>query len=174
MRRNKTLKLSALRCREVFDYRDGLLFCKTTGKVRGTQTPKTHKYPLITIDGIQVSNHNIVWLIFNDQLPEAIDHINGDKFDNRIENLRAADKQRNEANTGPRRNNRTGFKGIRHHSNGRYTAQINVGKTQLYLSSEKTPEDAAIVYNWAAYEWYGSYAKLNTVPQPWLEEFNAP
>ena len=108
--------------------------------------------------------------MFHLTLPPAVDHINGDKLDNRIENLRASDKQRNEANTGPRANNKTGFKGVRKHTNpGKWTAQLNVGKTQIYLSSERSPEDAATVYNCAAYEWYGDYNKLNTGPQPWLE-----
>ena len=169
MKRNKTLKLNYVKCRELFNYRDGLLFCNTSGNQKGTKLLSKGKYPTVTVEGIQITLHHVVWLLFNDELPEAIDHINGDKYDNRIENLRAADKQRNEANTGPRRNNRTGFKGIRLHHNGRYTAQVNVSKTQIYLSSEKTAEDAAMVYNWAAYEWYGRYAKLNTVPQPWLE-----
>jgi hypothetical protein len=172
MKRSKTLNLTAARCRELFTYSgDGKLRCLATGIFKGSISRNKGKYPTVTVDGVQVSLHNVVWLLFNDELPEAIDHVNGDKYDNRPENLRAADKQRNEANTGPRRNNKTGFKGVRLHSqNGIYTAQVNVGKTQIYLSSEKTPEDAAMVYNWAAYEWYGPYAKLNTVPQPWLEE----
>jgi hypothetical protein len=170
MKRSKTAKLSAHRCREQFEYKDGKLSSRKTGKQVGSSST-TIRYRTVTIDDLQVGEHNVVWLLFHETLPEAIDHINGNKHDNRIENLRAADKQKNEANTGPRRNNRTGFKGIRHHKiNNTYTAQVNVGKTQLYLSSEKTPEDAAMVYNWAAYEWYGPYAKLNTVPQPWLEQ----
>ena len=171
MRRNKRGTLTSERCRQLFLYDNGSLLDIGTGLKRGGHSiPADGKYSLCSVDGFQVAQHLIVWLLFNDVLPEVVEHSNEIKTDNRIENLRAADKQRNEANTGPRKTNRTGFKGIRCHKPGRYTAQMNIGKSQVYLSIESSSEDAATVYNFAVYEWAHPFAQYNTVPQPWLDE----
>lgn len=143
-----------------FEYLDGELIRRTTVKRAGTSS-KTYRF--VGVNAETCLEHLVIWMMFNDTLPEAIDHIDGNKQNNRIENLRASTKQKNEANTGPRKNNSTGYKGIRKHKNGRYTVQMNVGKTQIYISSHRTPEEAALVYNHNAKEWYGEHAKLNDV-----------
>src|SRR5580704_1773693 len=57
--------------------------------------------------------HRLAWFYVYGEWPtNEIDHINGKKDDNRIVNLRLADKQKNQANSKRRSTNTTGFKGI--------------------------------------------------------------
>jgi len=91
--------------------------------------------------------------------PSAIDHINGDRDDNRIENLRLANSQQNQANSKVRTNNKSGFKGASLHSlSGLYMSRIMVdGKTKL-LGYFKTPEEANVAYTKAAKEAFGEFS----------------
>lgn len=79
--------------------------------------------------------HQIVWLLFNDELPKSIDHINGDKCDNRVENLRAATQQEQSRNLPLRRDNKTGFVGVRFRADlgNKWIAEIHLDGKQKYL-----------------------------------------
>ena len=72
----------------------------------------SHGYIQIKIDGKPRLAHQIVWLMFNDKLPEQIDHINRIRTDNRIENLRPATNMSNQHNAGIRKDNTSGHTGI--------------------------------------------------------------
>jgi len=88
--------------------------------------------------------HSVAWAIHTGQKPPAnkqIDHINGDKTDNRLENLRLVSRSENCRNTPIRRNNKTGVMGVVKKGN-RWIANIHNGK-QIYLGSFETLEEAA-------------------------------
>jgi len=88
----------------------------------------------------------------------VIDHINGNIFDNRRENLRLADKRGNRANAKP--NGDRPFKGITG-GGGKWEAQIVSGGKKYYLGRFTTPEDAARAYDKAALDMFGDFARLN-------------
>lgn len=92
------------------------------------------------------------------------DHINGNRLDNRRDNLRTCTRSKNLQNARVRDSNRTGYKGVAiHKASGLYHAYINVDGKQISLKYHKTPEDAARAYNRAAIKYFGEFARLNEV-----------
>lgn len=106
-------------------------------------------YVLISIKYRRVRGHTLAWVLMTGEYPTGeIDHINGDKGDNRWANLRDTDHDRNMQNLkAAKRNNPTGLLGVTSHSNGKhFTAQIQAGGRRRYLGCFGTPEEAHAAY----------------------------
>ena len=92
------------------------------------------------------------------------DHINGNRLDNRRENLRIVTRDHNARNRFVR-NGKLGdvkFKGVYANKNAStYTARIRKGEISHYLGSFRTQEEAAMAYDAAAIEIFGEHAKIN-------------
>lgn len=88
------------------------------------------------------------------------DHINGDRLDNRRENLREVTLQQNNWNMCLNRNNKTGFKGVSMRR-GKFRATINLNNKQIHVGDFATAELAAEAYDKKAKELFGDFAKLN-------------
>jgi hypothetical protein len=105
--------------RELFDYQDGNLIRLTSpapgvnaGDVAGC--PTSRGYLSTWVDGNSYLNHRLVWLWHYGYFPEnGLDHIDRVKTNNRIENLREVSQSCNMRNTGNRRTNTSGVKGVR-------------------------------------------------------------
>lgn len=101
-------------------------------------------------------------LIMNAQKGQIVDHINGNKLDNRKANLRFATKQQNRANGGPMNRNKSGFRGVSlGNKMKRWRAEIKVGDKNIHLGYFDTPEEAAKAWDEAALEHHGEFARLN-------------
>jgi hypothetical protein len=88
-----------------------------------------------------------------------IDHINGIKLDNRIENLRLATDSGNNSNATMSKRNKTGFKGVSFNKWAqKYEARIFNGKVK-YLGVFETAEAASHAYIKAANEIKGEFSK---------------
>ena len=103
-----------------FDYQDGNLIRKT-GRVNeiGQIAGCLHKgkgYIHVKIKAKCFKAHRLVFLYHYGYLPECVDHIDGDKANNKIENLRAATKEENCRNQKIRSTNKSGCKGVRWNS----------------------------------------------------------
>lgn len=99
---------------------------------------------------------------------ELADHINGDKLDNRRDNLRVASRTQNEANKKKRVWTKTPtssqYKGVTFMKDrNRWRASIQKDGKQLFLGTFKDEIEAAKAYNKAAVEVYGEFAYLNEV-----------
>jgi hypothetical protein len=93
-----------------------------------------------------------------------VDHVNGNRLDNRKINLRHCTRSQNNRNSAVRSDNNTGYKGVAlHRHSGLYHATINVDGRQISLKYHKTPEGAARAYNKAAVKHFGKFAKLNEI-----------
>ena len=94
-----------------------------------------------------------------------VDHINGNKLDNREENLRIATKEENNRNVKKTWTGTSRYKGVTHNprSEKPWVAQIGYGNKRIYLGSFYTEEEAANMYNLAAKELYGEFAELNEI-----------
>jgi hypothetical protein len=91
--------------------------------------------------------HRAAWLYVHGKWPNGqIDHINGDRSDNRISNLRDVSHSVNQQNVHrPRRDNASGFLGVTRQKN-LWTSQVTVSGKTLHLGLFKTPEEAASAY----------------------------
>ena len=91
---------------------------------------------------------------------DLVDHVNGDGLDNRRANLRAATTRTNTFNRGIRTDNKTGRKGVSR-SRGLFRAQIQCDGVLKYLGEFEAADDAARVYDVAAIELFGDFARTN-------------
>lgn len=102
--------------------------------------------------------HRVAWYLYYSEWPKnLIDHINGDKHDNRIDNLRVASISENIANSILRRNNTSGYRGVSKVRSGKWRACIRIHGKQTVLGLYITPEEAAEKYAEAAKKLYGEF-----------------
>lgn len=101
----------------------------------------------IGVLGREYKAHRLAWLLHTGDWPTCdIDHINGDKDDNRLENLRAVPHATNIENVRkPFAGNRSGFLGVSAHK-ARFRATISVGNRQRHLGTYDTPREAHEAY----------------------------
>jgi hypothetical protein len=102
-------------------------------------------YWLICIDGRDYRAHRLAWLYVHGQMPNGmLDHINRDKRDNRIENLRECVSYINQRNTGLFSTNTSGTKGVHWKaSDSRWHASIVDRGTRYHLGDYATLPEAA-------------------------------
>ena len=106
--------------------------------------------------------HRLAWFIYYGYLPKQLDHINRNKSDNRIYNLRKCNGSQNNINSLPYKNRK--YKGIYFEKRcGKYQAQIQHNYKRYFLGRFDTPEAAARAYNAKALELFGEFAYLNEV-----------
>lgn len=79
--------------------------------------------------------HRVVYEMHHGPIPEdmQVDHINNNKYDNRIENLRLVTQQANLRNCRKQVNNKTGITGVCQAKYGRWYAYL--GKVRVYCAS---------------------------------------
>lgn len=103
--------------------------------------------------------HRIIWCWMTGSDPVIfIDHINGDKTDNRWVNLRLATKSQNAVNRKVRIDNRVGFKGVEKHGK-KFRAYTGFRGVRCYHGAFSTAEEAHQAYCQAAQKLFGEFAK---------------
>lgn len=147
--------LTAKRCREAFYYdgQRGVLIARIrtsqrtpVGTTMGSDNGKG--YLRIRLDGVTYRAHRLVWLWVHGEWPTGeIDHINGVRHDNGIENLRVVDRALNNQNLKrAQRNNRSsGLLGAYRHGK-KWQAQITFGGVSTTLGTFDTAEEAHAAY----------------------------
>jgi hypothetical protein len=117
------------------------------GEMAGCKS-KALGYWLIGLNYRRYWAHRLAWLITHGRWPEhQIDHINGDRTDNRLCNLREVTHAQNQLNRHHKRPNRFGFRGVDKVVNSpRYTARVVIGRVKHNLGTFDTPEEAHAAY----------------------------
>ena len=104
---------------------------------------KTHGYLEVRIKNKVYRLHSLAWLYCYGFIPDQLDHINGIRDDNRIENLRDVSQSINNKNTAKRKNNTSGFTGVYYFKRlSKWAAKIVSDGKQIHIGCFDTPEEA--------------------------------
>ena len=120
------------------------------GSLAGVVTPQGYRY--IQLGGVKYAAHRLVWLIEKGKFPELfLDHMDKNKLNNQIQNLREVTGKQNNENKGAQRNSQTGIRGVSFVPKlKKYKAQIQHYGTNHYLGIYNTPKEAQEAYLEAA------------------------
>lgn len=158
--------LSHPRLLEVLEYdaNTGVFRWKVRTSIRITAGAKAgclgkDGYGRIGVDGRLYKTSRLAWFFtYGDWPSHPLDHINRNRRDDRLVNLREATAAQNGANMSLRRSNTSGFKGVHLNKHaGRWAAQLS-GR---HIGSFASPEEAAEAYNQAARSRFGEFAATN-------------
>lgn len=142
------INLKQQNVRFLFDYKDGILLWKnpSSSKVKvGQKAGYVGKdgYGVVKINNISYKLHKIVFLYHYGYIPECIDHINGNRSDNNIENLRESTRSQNNWNSIKPKTNTSGVKGVSWYKTyNKWVAKCKVFGKQYFLGYFHNIEDA--------------------------------
>ena len=129
---------------ERFEYDPLTGFLRSRNDHRWVSVPQTNGYLCILHEGKRFRCHRIVWLLHKGEWPKhQIDHINRNKLDNRIENLRDVPRRINCAN---KSNNAKMIGTTWHPDKRKWKAKIQVNNKSIHLGYFNTQEEAAQRY----------------------------
>lgn len=137
--------------RDVFTYDDGELFWKVSpryGRKEGSPASVVIAtgYKAIRFRCRAFTTHRLIFLYHHGYIPEFIDHIDGDKLNNRIENLRPCTKSENAFNAKLRKATKSGVRGVSWSSkNKKWVARIKVRGMDYFLGCFDDLNEAAKV-----------------------------
>lgn len=134
----------------LFDYdpETGYLIWTSTGKVAGTVDVR---YIKIGVHWKKFFAHQIVWLWHNGYMPNYIDHIDGNGYNNKIENLRECNQSQNMGNA-----RWSEMRGIEKHGR-KWRVRICGGGWKRELGSYETLEEAIAARNVGYREYFGDF-----------------
>lgn len=145
---------------ELFDYRDGKLFWKVGNRRGEAGSLKQNGYRFIGINGKHHYTHRLIFLFHHGFLPPFIDHIDGNRLNNSIDNLRVASRSENNRNVGIQRNNTSGAKGVQFIKNtGKWRVAVRSNGILRYFGMYNDFELAELVATEARNLYHGEFAR---------------
>lgn len=163
-------ELDQQRLRELFTYEDGELIwhsrpreefksryawlywnTRYSGTIAGSLVPNGYKR--LEFKRKSYAIHRLIWRYMHDTWPETIDHIDGNRANNKIDNLRDVSMRENSRNKAIPKNNKSGVIGV-YRDAWSWRAVIGTGTKQINLGAFPS-KDAAIAARKAAELQYG-------------------
>lgn len=166
-----------LRSRVSYDEHSGLMtwkYCDSVPKnwntkYAGKQAGFIDKngYVIINILNVAMKGHRVAWAVHYGEWPDGeIDHIDLNKSNNRISNLRIATPSMNHGNLPTFVTNKSGYKGVCFDKRtGLWEVKIKVNKVSRRVGFFSDKHEAARAYNEAAIEGFGEYARVNIIKE---------
>lgn len=138
-----------------YRYANGRIYHKhkldRQGHIRRTMYADTaiQIYRVVHYQKRTLKAHRVAWVLNKGQWPNGdLDHMNGDKLDNRMENLRETTDRQNQLNRRyTTRRDPTLPTGVRQTNGGRYNASLQLAGKRIYLGTYPTAVYAAVVYD---------------------------
>ena len=132
--------------KEAVEYKDGALYWTKSvrfGINAGDRAGgvRQNGYRYVRYQNVQAAEHRIVWMLHHGEIPShlVVDHINRDRADNRIENLRLLTNRENTSNW-----IRRPFPvGVQRRASGKFRAQAKSNGRNCYIGTFDTVEEAA-------------------------------
>lgn len=148
---------------ELFEYRDGVLYWKakrigcTKGKPAGRIS--SSGYLQTSVFYKRYANHRLIFLMHYGYLPKFLDHVDENKLNNSIENLRPATINENNRNVGMKKNNTSGFKGVYWNKKSqKWIVNVKVNGKTRHFGCFLDKELAALVAIEARNKYHGEFA----------------
>jgi hypothetical protein len=127
------------------------------GRVAGSRLASG--YLLIKTCGQRLYAHRLAWMFVHGDCPPILDHVDGDRANNRIANLRPATQSQNMWNMRVRRASASGLKGVSWvPKRRRWRAMIGAHGKRKTLGHFATKEEAYACYCKAAKEMHGDFS----------------
>jgi PBP1b-binding outer membrane lipoprotein LpoB len=149
---------------ELFDYKNGEIYWKKTFSKKtkiGNKAGRKQSlgYIQVNVNKKSYLAHRIIFAMHNGCFPKFIDHINGNKSDNRIENLREVTASQNLQNTKKPITNTSGYKNVYFHpSRNKWQVKLVVNKTNKSFGYYDDLELADLVAQEARNKHFGEFA----------------
>lgn len=159
--------MDAAMLHELFEYRDGELFWKTSNGNRAKIGYSAGSYRkdgrcTIRVEKRLYLRYRLIFLMKHGYLPKIIDHIDGNPANDRIENLRAATQLGNMANSKIPVTNVSGIKGVSWHKlRQKWRAHCQVNKKSVHLGLFDNIQDAKKAVTLYRTEHHGNFARHN-------------
>ncbi len=160
------MEITKSQAREIFDYRDGNLYwrIRPSNNVKMSEPAgylRPDGYRVIKADGRNHQAHRLIWIWHYGEVPEYIDHKDGNPRNNHIENLRLATISQNNMNCAKNTANTSGYKGVSwHKGSGKFQAHISINGRNIYLGYFTDQADAHAAYVASANKNYGEFARV--------------
>ena len=145
---------------EIFEYKDGDLY-RRSGQFAGYAECMHHTgYKVVFVKGKQLRSQRVIFAMHHGYFPEMVDHINGIKTDNRIENLRAATNRQNQYNAKKPSINKSGIKNVVWHKEyQKWAVCMRINGKPTWLGKFDDIELAELVATEARNKYRGEYAR---------------
>jgi hypothetical protein len=157
------MQVSQDHLKALFTYSDGeLIYINTKGRgVAGRAAGSRNEYGYVRTSVIGFKYllvHRLIWILHYGAIPDDlfIDHINGQRDDNRISNLRLVNRSQNKRNSGIYATNTVGVRGVTM-DKGKFRTRLSSNGKTYELGSYDTKAEAKAAYEAVAKVLDGEY-----------------
>jgi hypothetical protein len=147
--------------KELFTYNeDGTFTRNSMGKVVKCSKTKGQRYLRIGIEGKPSPLHRMIFLYHHGYLPEVTDHIDGDRYNNKIENLREVTQQQNCLNRTHTAHSKSPYKNVYwNKAANKWAVVMSVDGIRKYFGLFEDIDLADLVAQEARSKYHGAYAR---------------